>query len=70
MAAVAAAKPVIKVAALCGSLRKGSYNRGLLRTGSVSAKSVKSELFQFGIFVFYLVSGNIGLFLFFSFGDK
>lgn len=26
-------KPVIKVAALCGSLRKRSYNRGLLRAG-------------------------------------
>ncbi|XVF82324.1 hypothetical protein PTKIN_Ptkin16aG0037400 [Pterospermum kingtungense] len=32
MEAVAAAKPAIKVAAICGSLRKGSYNRGLLRT--------------------------------------
>ncbi|KAE8698661.1 Transmembrane 9 superfamily member 1 [Hibiscus syriacus] len=30
--AVVAAKPVINVAALCGSLRKGSYNRGLIRT--------------------------------------
>ncbi|KAL6514905.1 hypothetical protein OROGR_020484 [Orobanche gracilis] len=31
MAAVSAPFPVIKVAALCGSLRKGSYNGGLLR---------------------------------------
>ncbi|XP_010276653.1 PREDICTED: NADPH:quinone oxidoreductase-like [Nelumbo nucifera] len=29
---VVAAKPVIKVAALCGSLRKASFNRGLLRS--------------------------------------
>lgn len=35
MEAMAAAKPVIKVAALCGSLREGSYNRGLLRYGKV-----------------------------------
>ncbi|OMO87396.1 NADPH-dependent FMN reductase [Corchorus olitorius] len=34
MGAVSAAKPVIKVAAICGSLRKGSYNRGLLRAAS------------------------------------
>ncbi|THG08417.1 hypothetical protein TEA_015075 [Camellia sinensis var. sinensis] len=32
MEAVVAAKPVITVAALCGSLRKGSFNRGLLRS--------------------------------------
>ncbi|XP_052482484.1 NADPH:quinone oxidoreductase-like [Gossypium raimondii] len=29
MEAIAAAKPVIKVAALCGSLRDGSYDEGL-----------------------------------------
>lgn len=28
--------PTIRVAALCGSLRKGSYNRGLIRAGSRS----------------------------------
>jgi hypothetical protein len=27
------AKPIIKVAALSGSLRKGSYHRGLIRAG-------------------------------------
>ncbi|KAA3464574.1 NADPH:quinone oxidoreductase [Gossypium australe] len=32
MEAVVASKPVIKVAAICGSLRKASYNRGLIRT--------------------------------------
>ncbi|CAL5379890.1 unnamed protein product [Camellia sinensis] len=32
MEAVVAAKPVITVAGLCGSLRKGSFNRGLLRS--------------------------------------
>ncbi|KAK9283527.1 hypothetical protein L1049_011774 [Liquidambar formosana] len=32
MEAVVAAKPIIKVAALCGSLRKASFNRGLLRS--------------------------------------
>jgi NAD(P)H-dependent FMN reductase len=29
----AAVKPVLRVAAVCGSLRKASYNRGLLRAG-------------------------------------
>ncbi|KAJ0977530.1 hypothetical protein J5N97_013004 [Dioscorea zingiberensis] len=32
MAMEAAAQPVIKVAAICGSLRKGSFNRGLIRS--------------------------------------
>ncbi|KAE8690622.1 putative NADPH:quinone oxidoreductase 1 [Hibiscus syriacus] len=38
MEAVVAAKPVINVAALCGSLRKGSYNRGLIRTATEISK--------------------------------
>jgi len=29
-----AATPAIKVAAICGSLRKGSFNRGLIRSGT------------------------------------
>lgn len=32
--ALAIAKPAIKVAALCGSLRKASCHRGLVRTGT------------------------------------
>nr|KJB74939.1 hypothetical protein B456_012G018200 [Gossypium raimondii] len=32
MEAVVASKPVIKVAAISGSLRKASFNRGLIRT--------------------------------------
>ena len=33
MEATIAEKPVIKVTALCGSLRKASFNRGLIRSG-------------------------------------
>ncbi|XP_023890066.1 NADPH:quinone oxidoreductase [Quercus suber] len=40
MEAVIAAKPIIKVAALCGSLRKGSYNRGLVRSAIEVSKSI------------------------------
>ncbi|CAM0147728.1 unnamed protein product [Urochloa decumbens] len=32
----AAAKPILRVAAICGSLRKTSFNRGLLRAGILS----------------------------------
>ncbi|KAL2536881.1 NAD(P)H dehydrogenase (quinone) [Forsythia ovata] len=35
------AQTAIKVVALCGSLRKGSYNRGLLRSAMEISKSIK-----------------------------
>lgn len=44
MAAAAVPSPVIKVAALCGSLRKGSYNRGLLRAGIRSSPFFRVNL--------------------------
>ncbi|KAK7837952.1 nadph:quinone oxidoreductase, partial [Quercus suber] len=40
MEAVVAAKPRVKVAALCGSLRKGSYNLGLVRSAIELSKSI------------------------------
>ncbi|CDP19312.1 unnamed protein product [Coffea canephora] len=41
-AAVVRGPPLINVAAVCGSLRKGSYNRGLLRAAmEISKESVK-----------------------------
>ena len=42
----AVAKPLLKVAALCGSLRKGSYNRGLVRAGK-SIRLNHSFYFEF-----------------------
>lgn len=33
--AAASARPVLRVAAICGSLRKASFNRGLLRAGTL-----------------------------------
>ncbi|CAK9145441.1 unnamed protein product [Ilex paraguariensis] len=50
MAAVAAAAetPVIKVAALSGSLRKGSYNRGLLRSAiQISKESINGMQIEY-----------------------
>ncbi|XP_021297257.1 NADPH:quinone oxidoreductase [Herrania umbratica] len=48
MEALQAAKPVIKVAALCGSLRKGSYNRGLLRTAlEISKESINGMQIEY-----------------------
>ncbi|XVF38711.1 hypothetical protein REPUB_Repub20aG0125300 [Reevesia pubescens] len=44
MEAMAAVKPVIKVASLCGSLRKGYYNRGLLRTALEITKESVNEI--------------------------
>lgn len=42
MEVVAAAVPAIKVAALSGSLRQGSFNRGLVRAGSLSLSQLCS----------------------------
>ncbi|XP_034703394.1 NADPH:quinone oxidoreductase-like [Vitis riparia] len=42
MEAAIAVKPVIKVAALCGSLRKASFNRGLIRSAiKISKEAIK-----------------------------
>eukprot|EP00262_Sarcandra_glabra_P019654 TRINITY_DN7490_c0_g3_i1.p1 TRINITY_DN7490_c0_g3~~TRINITY_DN7490_c0_g3_i1.p1 ORF type:complete len:196 (+),score=30.17 TRINITY_DN7490_c0_g3_i1:52-639(+) len=41
MEAAAIVKPVIKVAAICGSLRKASFNRGLIRSAmQISMESI------------------------------
>ncbi|OMO87395.1 NADPH-dependent FMN reductase [Corchorus olitorius] len=44
----AAAQPMIKVAGICGSLRKGSYSRGLLRTASqISEESINGMKIEY-----------------------
>ena len=53
MEAVVAATPRVKVAALCGSLRKGSYNRGLVRSGTFPA-----FVFCFVLVFFFFVFGS------------
>ncbi|WOK96035.1 NAD(P)H:quinone oxidoreductase [Canna indica] len=43
-----ASKPIIKVAALCGSLRKGSFNRGLIRSAiQLSEESITGMNVEF-----------------------
>lgn len=56
MAAAAGASTAapIKVAALCGSLRKGSYHRGLIRSGFFILLTLFSVLF-ISIFIFLLM---------------
>lgn len=42
MEAMVASQPVIKIAAICGSLRKASFNRGLIRSAiELTKESVK-----------------------------
>ncbi|KAI7745891.1 hypothetical protein M8C21_005519 [Ambrosia artemisiifolia] len=42
-----AAKPIIKVAAICGSLRKASYNAGLLRYAIELSESIDGILVEY-----------------------
>ncbi|KVH87821.1 NADPH-dependent FMN reductase, partial [Cynara cardunculus var. scolymus] len=42
-----AAKPVIKVVAICGSLRKASYHRGLLRAAMELSESIDGLLIEY-----------------------
>lgn len=46
MEAMVASQPVIKVAAICGSLRKASFNRGLIRSGTLLFSSTLEYFFS------------------------
>lgn len=62
--AVSAAKPPIRVAALSGSLRKGSFNLGLLRAGKIFF------LAPFPFFSPVWLAGNFFLFFFCSLNNN
>ena len=65
MAAVAgASSSVIKVAALSGSLRKGSYNRALIRSGRFLLHTLRQSHFYFSIllFIYLFVCFDFNLF--------